>query len=396
MARSHLLKELDELLTYDFISSEQHKDIEEYLLRKKAKPLTTIPILPLIGVVLICAGLIAIAASNWVHFGMPLKLFVAFVPLMLSSVALMVTKQKESQILTECLALTVGMLELLAFGIIANVFQTPVSTQYLMQVVIASLIPVVYCYKTYWLSAVLLTGVLYGADSNYLLLSLLGLVAFVPFTMSRIQKEEPIRLLTLLHLGAMFRFVLLLSNNEVPLLILFGLLTVASLFYREAFFQSLVHKAHVLLLFGLSVESGILQELTDHFPIIAIFYTAFACILLGYSGFQYYRQEFNFESCKKYVMYAVALLMALVPLRLLTILAILISLSYDTMFYYKGGNLKRYNRKSALLSLFVLFQMAWLDLPFMMKGLLFIVAGVGFLVVSLSMASRLKRGESDE
>lgn len=396
MARSHLLKELDELLVHDYISTEQHEEIQEYLLRKKAKPLTTIPILPLIGVLLICSGIIAIAASNWVYFPLPLKLFMAFAPLILASIALMVTKERNSPPLTECLALAVGMLELLAFGIISNLYQTPVSTEYLMQVVIGSLIPVVYCYKTYWLTAVLLTGVLYGADSNYLLLSLLGLVAFVPFTLARIRKEEPIRLLTLLHLVATFRFVLLLSNHEVPLLILYGFITLLSLFYREEFFQSLVHKANSVLLLVLSVESGILWSITDSYLPVVLSYILCAMILLGYSYVQYRDGALDFSTAKRFGMYGIALLMTILPLQLITVVLILMSLSYDSIFYYKEGNLKKYNQKSALLSVFVLFQMFCLQFPFMVNGILFIIAGLGFLITSLSLSRKNERGDTDE
>lgn len=396
MARSHLIKELDDLLEQDYISTEQHQEIQAYLHSKKSNPLTTIPILPLLGVLLICAGLIAVAASNWVYFPLSLKLGTAFLPLVVASMALIVTKNRFSSTLTECLALAVGMLELLAFGIVSNLYQTPVSTEYLMQLVIASLIPLVYCYKTYWLTAVLLTGVLYGAHGDYLLLSFLGLVAFIPFTVARIRQEEPVRLLTLLHIAAIFRVVLLVSDNEVPVMLLFALLTVSSLFYHEEFFLSLVHKANTLLLFVLSLYGGLLLDMTEHFPFVAIFYAVFACILIGYARFQYYREEFDVQTCKKYGLYGVGLFMTIMPLRLLTVLVILISLSYDTVFFYKEGNLKRYNKKSAQLALFVLLQMALLDFPFMLKGILFILTGVGFLVASLTVSHKMKEGDTHE
>lgn len=393
MARSHLLQELDDILTQNLISEEQHQDIKQYLQLKKASPLSSIPILPLMGVILICAGIIAIAASNWVHFGVPLKLFVAFVPLLLSSLALVATKERSSALLTECLALSVGMLLLLAFGIISNIYQTPLSTEFLMQVVIAALVPLVYVYKTYWLAAVLLTGVLYGAHQDYLLLSLLGLLVFAPILLEKVREGDSVRLLTLLQILALFRLVILLFESNDSILLLLGLLMVASLFYEEESFQKIIGFTSAWFMFALTLENGWVMDEVEYFLPLAVCYIVFASMLFGVAGYRFLRKEYTVLTAKRYGMYGVALVTALQPLRFLTILAIVAFLAFDSMFYYKEGVLKKYNQKSTLLTLFILYHMAWLDLPFMVKGVLFILTGVGFLVVSLSVSSKMKRGD---
>lgn len=398
MARSHLLKELDHIYHENLISWEQHQAITEYLRERKRFLGKNVPIIPLLGVFLVCSGVIAIGASNWRYFPDPLRIFLGFLPLLILSV-LLVLKKDRSHLLAECLAIAVGLMELFAMAVVANIYQTPVETELLLRLAIASLIPTVYLLNGYWLACLLLAGTLLGASESHLVISVLGLCAFLPYYIEKLQEGQMARVLTCLHIMTSFRLALLIYPETVSLSITFSVLYLIGQFLENPFYQRLLTMASLGILAVTSFVPSILGEFEREIMIsgVILFLTAVGIGCRYYvkiAGEQYYELTMRDHFIAfVHVSAILTLSLCLLSLHLRFIPAVI---SFGLLIAYLNycqheGESKQYYGCSFALSAYILAQMSVLGLPFILNGLVFI--GIGSTLLVTSFVKRKKEGE---
>ncbi len=393
MKKGRILQDLSLLVEAGLITPQQSQAIEEFYQQRK-KEIRPLLLLPLIGVLLVGTGFISLCASNWHYLSDVVKIVLAFVPLVLLSGFLYKHREADSQVLVQCLTFGVGFGVLFAFGVLANVFQTPVSTHLLMQFAVLCLVPLVYVFDAYWLGVLLFAWGIFACSTTTLVLSLLSLVAFVPYCWEKIQWEASHRSFTVLHIVALFRLLFLFHSEGGSVLLALALLLLASTYYTEEFYQKIVREGFLWLgVFLCFVEESFFSLSDAAFLVLSLLPVVAICFAIGQ------RMEEREEQVEHGCCLAVLVLFFLCGvgfptlwIATLLITAILVTRAYHS---FHKRDLAHYNGYSFLFTAFVLAKMSSLHLSFLATGVLFILLGISFILLSKKLADTIKREEQE-
>lgn len=384
-------KDLSLLVEVALISPEQGENIRAFY-GTQSRGFSTLFVLPLLGVLLIGFGLISLCASNWQHLGDVPKIVVAFLPLVLLSLVLYRKRESTSEVLVQCLTFGVGFAELFALGVVTNLFQTPVSTHLLMQLSLLCLVPLVYVFNAYWLGTLLYAWAISACQPDTLLLSTLSLVVFLPYCYSRICEERNLRCLTILHVVGLFRLLFLYYEDNFSIFFGLAILLIGSGYYRETSFLHLVR--NMFSVTGLTLaffrETMILE--VEPLPLLL----GLCCV-----GFAAYQAWHFFDDQEDTLTHGVGItLLSLllvnafdIPTSFIATVVMLAVLGLQVYQAFTLRDLPGYNKYSFLFALFVLAKMSSLSMTFFATGVLFIVIGIAFLLLSKVVSDIVKRGD---
>lgn len=394
MKKRQIEKDIPQLIEKNIITPDQGVEIFQFYAEKRST-LHSFQLLPLVGVFLIGAGFISLCAANWYLLPDPLKIFFALLPLVLLSFFLYRKRDTASPLMNECLTLAVAFAELFAFGIVTNIFQTPISTDLLMRASLICLVPMVYVFDGYWLGCLLYGWGISTSHEDSLLFSILVLFSFVPYCAFRLAKGEKLNIFIILHCVALFRLFLLFNLGLISFYLTLWILFAVSFLYEEELLDKLLKG--ILLLYG-GISAFVPIEMDVDFP---------PCILLilgtmVFSGIQIYNQ-IDFQDISQslrgklgFSCYAfLALSFGMLPLFdfhtvIFTTILLFAYLGCNAYFSFLDGDLTGYNKHSALFSIFLFSKMTFIAFSFFFTGVLFIVTGTIFLVMSRFVNEKIK------
>ncbi|MFI3199993.1 MAG: DUF2157 domain-containing protein [Eubacteriales bacterium] len=391
-------KEIDLLVEHSLISVEQSKEIKNFYKErsKKIPSLENSMLLPLIGVLLIGAGFIALCASNWEQMSDLLKLIVAFIPLIILNVALFKNRSSSSEVLIQCLTFGVAFAILFAFGIVTNVFQTPIDTNILIHMALYSVIPLVYVFNGYWLGVMVIVGAITSSDVNYMFLSIIGLLSIMPYCYVRIRNKLPINTILVLNGIVIYRISYMLFDDWISVYLSLSILLLFTLRYHIALFNNiLITLYYVLGVFLCFIDDDIDTE----------FYMVSA-IILAIIGVVIYivsmrTEKGNLLEVKYYYECCVIMILAVVNVfeinvEFIATLLMLFIFAFSAFRYFKNKSLSGYNKYSFIFTILLLWKMTTLDLPFTVQGVLFIVLGIISILISRYVSKLIKDDDKEQ
>lgn len=389
MIKHKILKDIDELVENNLITKEQGSDIVNYYNTKTKPTFESSMLLPLIGVLLIGAGFIAMCASNWENMTDTLRLFIAFVPITLLSGALYNYKNSNSQVLVQCLAFGVAFALLFGFGIVANVYQTPIDTNILLHVCLFCVIPLVYVFDGYWLGVIALAFGLYSSSSDYTVISIIGLLSMLPYCYYRVREKLSLNMMIMLHVGVLFRTLYLIYPEFEIMYLGISTLLVLGLFFNNALYQSLLK----IIIFVLGIVfsfSGSYYEITSNVEIIImLIYILMIGFVVYYTYYNVVENKILNYQLSGILVVSIFYVIGIDNKEIFSLLMIYI-LIYNAYDNFKHFYLKGYNFYSFIFTGFILSKMFSFNLPFMTQGVVFIALGIAFIYLSQHVSKVIK------
>lgn len=391
-------KEINILHENSLISKEQAEDIKNFYKQQSASipSLESSMLLPLIGVLLIGAGFIALCASNWENMSDYIKLIVAFIPVVILNIALYKQRNSRSEVLIQCLTFGVAFAVLFAFGIVANIYQTPVDTNILIHMGLFSVLPLVYVFDGYWLGVVALAGAIASSNSDYMIISIIGLISIIPYCYLRIKKDRPLNIMVLLNSVMLFRLSFLFFNDEISILLVLSIMLLLKTIYVNELYHRLLKYMYYILGITLCFVDDNIN--TDHYIPLAFIFLCLMMVLY-YTVTKVSEEDiltikYNYE-CSA-IMFLTLLNIFEIPTEFLATLLMLFIIAFTAFMHFKNKSLKGYNMYSFVFTIFVLAKMTSLDMLFMTQGILFIIMGIISLVISRHVAKIIKEERDGE
>lgn len=382
-------KDIAELLANNLLTPEQGSDIVNYYKTKNKPTFESSMLLPLIGVLLIGAGFIALCASNWENMTDIMRLIIAFIPITVLSLALFNYKDSNSHVLVQCLSFGVSFALLFGFGIVSNVYQTPIDTEILMHVCLFCVIPLVYVFDGYWLGVIALAFGISCATQDYIIISLIGMLSMLPYCYFKVKEKLNIYVMVMLHIAVLFRSLGLIYPEDITICIGFSTLVLISLFFKNSLYQSVI-KISILTIGIIASVTGVDFVISSPADFVV---TLIYISMLGYS--LYY--TFNNEVENKTLNYHLIGILTIGMLGLMDIdvtfiysLLMIYVLMYNAFDKFKQYDLKGYNFYSSIFTGFILMKMSTLNLLFMTQGIIFIAMGVTFIFLSDYVSKTIK------
>lgn len=390
MAKNSIQNDLDKLVNAALISPEQATDITAFYQAEKRQNKSML-LLPLIGVFCIGAGFISLCAANWQNMGDFPKLLFGFLPLCLLGFFLWKNRESPSETLIQSLTFGVGFATLATYGIVSNVYQTPVSTELLMRLCLLSLVPLVYVFNAYWLGVLLCAWAIYSGGWDMTLLSALCLAIHFPYGYFRYKEERNMKCLTLLLIVSAYRLVVMIYPEPFSVaLCTAGMLALYPLWHSD-YFHSVARRLFLFIGLFLSVFD---EPLCLEPDVVAVF------LYLAAMGFVVY-QVYQFEDDKKEQLFygqalgiLVALLLSALALNVFIFVTIFMLTTLGIKAYgcCLNQDLKGYHNASICFTGVIMVHLARFSMGFFATGILFIVMGFVFLFISKIVSDSIKKG----
>lgn len=428
-------QELKHLTELGYLEQPQLDRIRDEYLKTRRERKTMFLIFALLGVVFIGAGVISLFAYNWSMFSRELKALIAFLPLLgVQGMLYWKIRANASEVWIKSLTLALGIAFLSALGLIYQAYQISYSIQSMMLIGFLFMLPVIYLLDGYYLAVLYMAGICWaGGNSDYMLLILL----LFPYYKKRIVSGETCGLLSLcffvwllylpmlyMPIGSYYACILILliymTMERPPLYrklsrrLLYGLLFIKAVFYlfyhdfTELFAygtwirQSLRLTVLLLaaLLVGAVVRIGCNYKKKDKDGRLELLTSLILCVLLTadhiiigvincmtYQGTWSSAHNLFTHDFSAHDLFAYEILVNLC--------FIAFSL-YRLQRGVKLADLPSVRRYTGALILYIVVKVLLGDYQLVVKGIVFIIAGLAFLAVNYRMTRKLKGGNAHE
>ena len=412
MNSNELYNELKQLTKLGYLEQAQLERIQDEYMISRKEHTNAFLIFALIGVVFIGAGVISMFAYNWSMFSREMKAFIAFLPLLgVQGLLFLKIRAQASDVWIQSLTLALGIAFLSALGLIYQAYQISYSLQSMLLTGFVLMLPAVYLLDGYYLALLYMGGICWtGWNSDYMLLALL----LLPYYIKCVRKGRTCRLLSL----CFFIWMLYLAILYVPygafyacILILLIYMTIE----RPALYPVLAGRMLYIMLFTKAVFYLFFNNFTELFGYGSpdpYFYHMQDPLLLALLAGAFIRIYVFYT--KKVGKARLDLLLSVILCGLLTadlmvfpyasFLAyeILVNLCLIAFSLYKllrgikSANLVSVRRYTAAIILYIVLKVSLGNYQLLIKGIVFLIAGLAFLAVNYRMTLKLKGGNVHE
>lgn len=412
MNSNEFYNELKQLTTLGYLEQAQLERIQDEYIKTRKEHHNAFLIFALIGVVFIGAGVISLFAYNWSMFSREMKAFIAFLPLLGVQVLLFLKiRAQASEVWIQSLSLALGIAFLSALGLIYQAYQISYSLQSMLLTGFVLMLPVVYLLDGYYLALLYMAGICWtGWNSDYILLASL----LLPYYIKCVRKDGACRLLSL----CFFIWMLYLAILYVPYGAFYACILILLIFMtieRPALYPVLAGRMLYVMLFTKAVFYLFFNNFTDFFGYGSpdpYFYHMQDPLLLALLAGAFIRIYVFYT--KKAGKARLDLLLSVILCGLLTadlmvfpyasFLAyeILVNLCLIAFSLYKllrgikSANLASVRRYTAAIILYIVLKVSLGNYQLLIKGIVFLIAGLAFLAVNYRMTLKLKGGNVHE
>lgn len=412
MNSNEFYNELKQLTTLGYLEQAQLERIQDEYIKTRKEHHNAFLIFALIGVVFIGAGVISLFAYNWSMFSREMKAFIAFLPLLGVQVLLFLKiRAQASEVWIQSLSLALGIAFLSALGLIYQAYQISYSLQSMLLTGFVLMLPVVYLLDGYYLALLYMAGICWtGWNSDYILLASL----LLPYYIKCVRKDGACRLLSL----CFFIWMLYLAILYVPYGAFYACILILLIFMtieRPALYPVLAGRMLYVMLFTKAVFYLFFNNFTELFGYGSpdpYFYHMQDPLLLALLAGAFIRIYVFYT--KKAGKARLDLLLSVILCGLLTadlmvfpyasFLAyeILVNLCLIAFSLYKllrgikSANLVSVRRYTAAIILYIVLKVSLGNYQLLIKGIVFLIAGLAFLAVNYRMTLKLKGGNVHE
>ena len=412
MNSNEFYNELKQLTTLGYLEQAQLERIQDEYIKTRKEHHNAFLIFALIGVVFIGAGVISLFAYNWSMFSREMKAFIAFLPLLgVQGLLFLKIRAQASEVWIQSLSLALGSAFLSALGLIYQAYQISYSLQSMLLTGFVLMLPAVYLLDGYYLALLYMGGICWtGWNSDYMLLALL----LLPYYIKCVRKGRTCRLLSL----CFFIWMLYLAILYVPYGAFYACILILLIFMtieRPALYPVLAGRMLYIMLFTKAVFYLFFNNFTELFGYGSpdpYFYHMQDPLLLALLAGAFIRIYVFYT--KKAGKARLDLLLSVILCGLLTadlmvfpyasFLAyeILVNLCLIAFSLYKllrgikSANLASVRRYTAAIILYIVLKVSLGNYQLLVKGIVFLIAGLAFLAVNYRMTLKLKGGNVHE
>lgn len=421
-----LLNDLQKLVTSGVISQENADAIEDYYqTNRKNEPNLMMIIFGVLGALLIGLGIILILAHNWDAFTRWQKTIIAFLPMVIGQVICGFTLWKKNESITwreasaTFLVFAIGA----CISLTSQIYHIEGSMAGFMLMWTLLTLPVIYVMRSSMASLLYLMGItFYGCEAGYFnpdnhsphiywVLLLLGLPYYY-----HLIKKQPAGNATLFHhvfvplsviicLGVFAKDAGLLVMPAY--LFLFGILYLisqSSLFEGKKWMQNpylVLGSLGTLFLFFLLSFDGYWKELFEKkaellSPFFSIEMIISMLLLAVYGFFLYQKREvFNplkYAAIGSLIAFFLAWASPVPPIVIINIMILVIGI-----YFIRAGSAEQHLglMNFGLLTIAILIACRFFDieLSFVMRGILFVLLGIGFFVANYFLMKKTQKAE---
>ncbi|MCD8170142.1 MAG: DUF2157 domain-containing protein [Clostridiales bacterium] len=412
MNSNEFYNELKHLTTLGYLEQAQLERIQDEYIKTRKEHHNAFLIFALIGVVFIGAGVISLFAYNWSMFSREMKAFIAFLPLLgVQGLLFLKIRAQASEVWVQSLSLALGIAFLSALGLIYQAYQISYSLQSMLLTGFVLMLPVVYLLDGYYLALLYMAGICWtGWNSDYILLASL----LLPYYIKCVRKDGACRLLSLYF----FIWMLYLAILYVPYGAFYACILILLIFMtieRPALHPVLAGRMLYIMLFTKAVFYLFFNNFTELFGYGSpdpYFYHMQDPLLLALLAGAFIRIYIFYT--KKAGKARLDLLLSVILCGLLT--ADLMVFPYASFLAYevlvnlcliafslykllrgiKSANLVSVRRYTAAIILYIVLKVSLGNYQLLIKGIVFLIAGLAFLAVNYRMTLKLKGGNVHE
>lgn len=408
--------ELRQLTELGYLEQAQLDRIQNEYIKTRKEGRNIFLIFALLGVIFIGAGVISLFAYNWSMLSREMKAFIALLPLFgVQGTLYWKVRSNGSDVWIKSLTLALGIAFLSALGLIYQAYQLSFSLHSMMLAGFLLMLPIVYLLDGYYLAVLYMAGICFvGGNSNYTLMVLL----LLPYYYNRLKTGENCGLMSLcffiwmLYLALLYLphdgyyacilILLIYMTIEKPALyrklagrLLYGMLFIKAVFYiffyefaeliqyriRDWYWPGLPAILMTALLAGAVIRIYIFYKKNAAGERISFLLSAAICGLLV--------MDIMIEQWNGAVSYR-------------AIYEILVNLCFIAFSLYRllcgvkmvyPASVRRY---TAAIILYIVLKV-WLgNYQLVVKGIVFLIAGLAFLTVNYRMSLKLKGAKHEE
>ena len=414
MNSNELYKELKHLTQLGYLEQPQLHRIQEEYIKTRKEHRNVFLIFALLGVSFMGAGVISLFAYNWSMFSREVKALTALLPLLGVQGALYwKLRTHASDLWIQSLTLALGIAFLCALGLVYQAYQISYSLQSMMLAGFLVMLPVVYLLDGYYLAILYMAGICWaGGNSDYTLLVLL----LLPYYIHRLKEGESCWQLSL----CFFIWILYITPRYVPYDTFYAYILILLIFITietPALYSRLAGWLLYGMLFLKAVFYGYFNALTNepewawgiydwdfhrlpHILLLVLLTAALMRICL------YYRKKHKEERLGLLMWASLCGLLAadllLFPEFPLFAYEVLVNLCligfslYKLLSGVKAASLASVRRYTAAIILYIVLKVFLGDYQLLVKGILFLTAGLSFLIVNYLMTLKLKGVDTHE
>lgn len=406
MNSNEFYNELKHLTQLGYLDQVQLDRIRDEYIETRRDHRNMFLIFALLGVIFVGAGVISLFAYNWSMFSREMKALISFLPLFgVQGLLYWKIRTRASDVWIKSLTLALGIAFLSALGLIYQAYQISLSLHSMLLTGFLVMLPVVYLLDGYYLAILYMAGICWaGGNSDYTLLVLL----LVPYYINRVKQGETCWQLSLcFFFWILYLAFLYLSGGAfyACVLVLFIYMTIEKpgLYPRLAgrlLYTMLFLKAAFYVFFNELTELFAYGEPNRYFPHLPRFLLLALMIAALVRLYLFCRKQP--EDGRVGLLLSLILCSLLVtdlilfPETYVFAYEVLVNLCliafslYKLLAGVKAANLPSVRRYTAAIILYILFKVFLGNYQLMVKGIVFLMAGLAFFSVNYMMTLKLK------
>ncbi len=410
MIKNELEQELIKLCDAGFIEKNQLQNIQmNYKDDSEASAMKSksVLIFGLLGVVFAGAGVISLFAFNWTAFSMQMQTIISFIPLIsIQALLFFKVRSNASALWVELLCLCVGIALTAAFVLIYNTYQLDYPQNLVALIIVIILSPLAYYLKSYYLVIGIFASFLFYAlfqSSSLFNYSVLSLIIFLPFYISKRKKAHNVTILSFLISAWVICMPVFLELEYSAITMLFF----TFVFALVPFDKQVRYVARIIVYSILLLHAYFSDHLFDFHHVTFNISLCFAIVLsiLVYIYAYWKRKCFSLAKLDFFVLSFFLFMISLEiclsnlfsigdsVLVVFTILykALIIILSvFKIMHGLKYALPSQVTRYLFAISIYLLGEATQSNLSLLTKGIFFILIGVAFFVVNYILSKRIQ------
>lgn len=415
MNSKEFYNELKQLTELGYLEQTQLDRIRQEYITTRKEHRNIFLIFALLGVIFIGAGMVSLFAYNWSVFSREIKALVAVLPLLgVQGLLYWKIRAHASDTWIKALTLALGIAFLSALGLIYQAYQISLSLQSVMLTGFLLMLPVIYLLDGYYLAVLYMAGMCWtGGSSDYTLLVLL----LLPYYIRRVRRGENSWQLSLcffiwyLYLAVLYMpyggyyacilILLIFMTIKNPGLyrklagrLLYGMLLMKALFYlffmdfaglfqiggRDWFYAGLPEFMLLVLLAAALIRMYLSYKVNTKDERLSVLLSCIICGLLSADIVIY-----EWTGAADLFAYEVLVNLCFIAYSL-----------YKLLYGVKLVNPASVRRYTAAIILYIVLKVSLGDYQLVVKGIVFLIAGLAFLGVNYMMAAKMKGGCTNE
>lgn len=398
---------LIELVDNNIISNEQYENAKDYY-NNKLNNRSISTIFGAIGIFLIALSIITIFAINWGNISKGIKVVISFIPLIITSIMLYISMQKDNPKNKLYTSIFAPIAIIATNSLIAQIFHIQTEIYELIFTSLLMFLPIAFILRNYISILVYGSGTIiysfaaigYSSSENITLLKifLLALPLIIynikNYKMNKNDGKNIIMWIVNITLLTLFVFYKEIFSENVLIIYLYLLYFITQTLFSK---DNILNRALSVLFIGYLIISCITPEMVAYAEDIKFgFDTLIITILLGI----FIRLSKAYDNPNEYFIFLFIFFLQYTKMDadmlfiLINIIAIAFGV-YKILIGNQKNSYKSIKQGVSLILLLIFFRFINSDISFTGKSIMFLIAGISFMIGS-NMIKKRMGGEKDD